>query len=76
MLSLKCRRGKMLRETSTLIKNVLNDYLYTEHSLSTDFNDCLVSLTVDSQEPPIHGLDGGWNFHVTPLLIKEFSISF
>ena len=50
--------------------------MYTEHSLSTDFNDCLVSLTVDSQEPPIHGLDGGWNFHVTPLLIKEFSISF
>ena len=55
------------------IKNVLNDSWYTGRSLSTDFNDHFVSLAIDSQEPPIHGLDEGLNFHVTSL-IKEFSI--
>ena len=41
------------------IKNVLNDSLYTGLSLGTDFNDRLVSLTIDSQEFPIHVLVRG-----------------
>ena len=65
---LKGKRGWLSRINSTLIKNVLNDSLYTGQSWRTDFNDCLVSLTTDSQEPPIHGLDWGLYFHVTPLL--------
>ena len=74
MLSLKGRRERLLTVNSTSIKNVLDDSSYTGQSLRAEFNDRFVSLTIDSQEPPIHGLDGGLNFHVTPLLIKEFSI--
>ena len=72
--SLKGKRGWLLRVNSTSIKNVLNDSSYSGRSLRTDFKDCFPSLTMDSQEAPIHGLDGGLNFHVTPLLIKQFSI--
>ena len=72
--SLKGKRGRLLRVNSTSIKNVLNNSSYTVQSLRTDFNDRFVSLTIDYQEPPIHELDGGLNFHVTPLLTKEFSI--
>ena len=54
---LKGKRGRLSRINSKLIKNVLNDALYTGQSWRTDFNDCFVSLTIDSQEPPIHGLD-------------------
>ena len=50
MSSLKGRRGRLLRVNLTLIKNVLNDSSYTERSLSTDFNDCFISLTIDSQQ--------------------------
>ena len=63
-----------MRTNSTSIKNVLNDSSYTGRSLRIDFNDRFVTLTIDSQETPIHGLDGGLNVHVTLLLIKEFSI--
>ena len=69
MSSLKGRRGRLLRVNSTSNKNFLNDSLYTGQSLSTDFNDRFVILTIDSQERPIHELDGGLN-----LSIKELSI--
>ena len=59
MLSLKGRGRRLLRVNSTSIKNVLNDSSYTGRSLSTNFNDHLVNLTIDSQEHPIHSLDGG-----------------
>ena len=74
MSSLKGRRERLLRVNSTSIKNILNDSSYTGRSLRNDFNDRFVSLAIYSQEPPIHELDGGLSFHVTPLLIKEFSI--
>ena len=74
MWSRKVRRGRLLKVHSTLIKNVLNDSSYTGRSLRTDFNDRFLSFTINSQEPPIYKLDGGLNFQVTPLLIKEFSI--
>ena len=38
------------------------------------FNDCLVSLTIETQEPPIHKLNEGLNFFVISVLVKEFSI--
>ena len=63
-----------MKVNSTSIKNVLHDSFYSGQSLSTDFNDCFVSFTIDVQEHPIHRLDGGSNFHETPLFIKEFSI--
>ena len=72
--SLKGKRGRLLKVNSTSIKNVLNDSSYTGRSLRTDFNDRFVSLTTDSQEAPIYGLDGGLHFQVTPLLTKESSI--
>ena len=48
MSSPKGRRGRLLRVNSTTIKNVLNHNLYSGQSLNTDFNDSLVSLTIDS----------------------------
>ena len=74
MSSLKGRRGLLLRVNSTPVKNILNDSSYSGRSFTTDFNDYFVSFTIDSQELPIHGLDVGFSFQVTPLLIKEFSI--
>ena len=55
--SLKCKRRRLLRVNSMSIKNALNDSLYTGRSLRTDFNNSFVSLTIEFQEPPIHGLD-------------------
>ena len=72
--SLKGKRGWLLKVNSTSIKNVLNDSSYTGRYLRTDFNDRFLSLTIDSQGFPIQGLARGLNFHVTLLLIKEFSI--
>ena len=72
--SLRGKRGWLLKVYSTSIKNVLNDSSYTGQYLRTDFNDRFLSLTIDSQGPPIQVLDRGLSFHVTFLLIKEFSI--
>ena len=64
--------GWLLRVNSTFIINALDDPSYTGRSLSTNFNDLLVSLIIESQEPPIHGLLEGLKLHGT-LLIKKLS---
>ena len=38
------------------------------------FNDCLVSLTIEIQELPIHKLNKGLKFYVISVLVTEFSI--
>ena len=59
---------------SRVVKNVLNGSSCTERPLSTSFSDRFVILTIDSQELTIHGLDGGLNFDLTPLLVKKVLI--
>ena len=37
------------------------------------FNDCLVSLTIEIQEPPVHKFNEGLKFYVISVLVKESS---
>ena len=63
ILSLAGVRGRLLIILSTSVRKVDNASSVNNLSFTIVFNAFFVSFTIASMQPPIHGLDGGLNFH-------------